>query len=159
MRFSYFAVLMLATACRAAPPEMTEGEIAQIEAEVMAFAGTHIKAFMDLDADQLMDLWVDGNISSVSFSERIVGAEDMMAFYDNLVSGWAETRMEWLPGSVVDVLSPDWALFQGTTEQATTNLEGVSFVQHVHFTDLLKKVDGEWKIQRNHVSGGVVAGG
>lgn len=142
-----------------APPEMTEADRARIEAEVMAFADSHIQAFMALDAERLMDFWIAGDISSVSFAQRIVGADDMRAFYESLVSSWAETQMEWLPGSTVDVLSPDLALFQGTTRQATTNQEGESFVQHVHFTDLLEKVDNSWKIRRNHVSGGVVTEG
>ena len=31
--------------------------------------------------------------------------------------------------------------------------------QHVHHTNFLKKTDGSWKIQRSHVSGGVVPEG
>jgi ketosteroid isomerase-like protein len=135
---------------------MTETQIAQIEAEVMAFEENKLPAFMALDADRLMGLWVGGDISSVSFAERIVGLEAMRTFYEQLVASWAETRMEWMPGSVVDVIAPDLALFQGTARQATTNEDGVSYVQNVHFTDFLKKVEGEWRIQRNHVSGGVV---
>jgi ketosteroid isomerase-like protein len=143
-----------------APPEMTEAEIAQIEGEVMAFEEGKPAAFSTLDPDRLMELWADAEISSVSFGEdRIIGHEAMQAFYENLLPTWAETQMEWLPGSTIQVLSPELALFQGTVRQATTNQEGVSYVQHVHFTDLLRKMDGEWKIQRNHVSGRVVPEG
>ena len=50
--------------------EMTEAQIAQIEAEVMAFEESKLPAFAALDADRLMGLWTDGNISSVSFARR-----------------------------------------------------------------------------------------
>ena len=66
---------------------------------------------------------------------------------------------EWLPGSVVDVISPSMALFQGTVTSDVTMPDGEAFVQHVHHTILLAKVDGSWKIQRRHVSGGVVTDG
>jgi ketosteroid isomerase-like protein len=142
-----------------APTQMTEAEIAQIEAEVMAFAEDHLATFEALDADRLTGYWVEGNITSVSFAERIVGPEEMAAFYENLVGGWATNDGEWLPGSVVDVISTDMALFQGTARQETTTPEGGSRLMNLHFTHFLKKIDGTWKIQRNHVSGGVVTDG
>ena len=142
-----------------APVEMTEAEVAQVEAEVMAFAEDHLSAFEALDADRLTGYWVQDNVTSVSFAERIVGLEDMALFYENLVARWASNEMEWLPGSVVDVIASDVALFQGTARQATTSPEGESQVMEVHFTHFLRKMDGTWKIQRNHVSGGVVTDG
>jgi ketosteroid isomerase-like protein len=130
-----------------APTQMTEAEIAQIEAEVMAFAEDHLATFEALDADRLTGYWVEGNITSVSFAERIVGPEEMAAFYENLVGGWATNDGEWLPGSVVEA------------RQETTTPEGGSRLMNLHFTHFLKKIDGTWKIQRNHVSGGVVTDG
>ena len=157
--FLAVAVLCFA-ACQAPPAEMTEAEIAQIEAEVTAFQEGKAEAYSTLDPDQVMALWADGEISQVSFGlDRIIGQEEMQAFFENLLSTWTESQMAWLPGSTIEVLSPDLALFQGTVRHATTNQEGVSRVQHVHFTDLLRKMDGEWKIQRNHVSGRVVPEG
>jgi ketosteroid isomerase-like protein len=155
-----FSVLLFVTACQTPPAEMTEAEIAQIETEVMAFEESKAAAFSTLDPDRLMELWADGEISSVSFGEdRIVGRGEMQAFYENLLPNWAETKLEWLPESTIDVLAPDLVLFQGTARQATTNQEGSSYVQHVHFTELLRKMDGEWKIRRNHVSGRVIPEG
>ena len=152
-----FAVLLLVTACQAPPAEMTEAEIAQIEAEVMAFEESKAAAFSTLDPDRLMEFWADGDISTLNFGEdRIIGQEGLRAFYENLLPSWAETQMSWLPGCTIDVLSPELALFQGTVRQPITNQEGVSYVEQVNFTELLRNIDGEWKIQRSHASGRVV---
>jgi len=135
--------------------EMTEAEIAQIEAEVMQFAEAHLSAFGELDAEVLTSFWLEDNISSVSFAERMVGTEETSIFFDGLVASWQQTNSEWQPGSIVDVISPTMALFQGTSRQEVAFSDGRELVQRIHFTHFLKKVDGEWKIQRNHVSGGV----
>jgi len=143
------------TAPADAPAEMTEAEIAQIEAEVLEFAEAHLSAFGELDADLLMSFWLEDNISSVSFVQRMAGTEEMSAFFDGLVASWQQTNAEWQPGSIVDVISPTMALFQGTSRQEVAFSDGRELVQRVHFTHFLRKVQGEWRIQRNHVSGGV----
>jgi len=157
------ALLYVATVPTATPEmaeaEITEAELAQIEAEVMAFAEDHLTAFEELSSDRLMGFWAEGSISSVSFNQRVVGSEEMVPFYENLVTLWTTTEMEWLPGMVVDVISPDVALFQGTARQATTTAEGENELMTVHFTHLLKKVNGSWRIHRNHVSGGAITEG
>ena len=135
--------------------EMTEAEIAQIEAEVLGFADAHLAAFGQLDAGLLLSYWMEDNISSVSFAQRMVGTEETSTFFDGLVASWQQTTSEWQPGSIVDVISPTLALFQGTSRQEVTLSDGGELVQRIHFTHFLKKIDGEWKIQRNHVSGGV----
>lgn len=152
------AVLLLVSACQAPPSQMTDAEKAQIEAEVSEWAEGFLAAFGELNPDRLMRLWVGENISSVSGGLRLTSAAELDGFYQNLVAGWASVEMEWLPGAVVDVLSPDIALFQGTARQVAVDPEGVRGVGDVHFTNLLKKVEGAWKIQRNHVSWIVVSG-
>jgi ketosteroid isomerase-like protein len=148
------------TTSSTAPPEMTDAEIAQIEAEVMAFEERKAAAFSTLDPDRLMDFWADGEISLFNFDQdRYVGQEEIRAFYEDLFGTWAQTQMEWLPGSTIDVLSPDLALFLGSVRQPLTYQEGGNYVAYVHFTDLLRKIDGEWKTQRSHASGRVVREG
>jgi len=145
---------------REAPPAgMTEAEIAQVEAEVMDWAEDLSTAYEQLSRDRLAGYWLQENVSSVSFAERAVGLEEIAAIIQNLMANRASIDQEWLPGSVVDVLSPTMALFQGTMRSSVTTPDGNAFVQRVHHTILLKKVDGSWKIQRSHVSGGVVQEG
>jgi len=154
--FGAGALLFIASEPRVVQHEMTPAEIAQIEAEVMAFSDDWAAAFNEMNADRLAAYWVQENVSSVSFADRRVGIEEISAAYPDLFSGRVSTNQEWLPGRVVDVLSPTAALFHGTVRSEITPSEGDAFVQHVHFTHLLRKVDGTWKLQRNHVSGGVV---
>ena len=91
--------------------EMTEAEIAQIEAEVLGFADAHLSAFGQLDADLLLSYWMEDNISSVSFAQRMVGTEETSTFFDGLVASWQQTSSEWQPGSIVDVnLSDDGSI-------------------------------------------------
>ena len=112
-----------------------------------------------MNADRLTDYWLQDNVSSVSFAERDVGLEEIAARYQYLISTRTSIDQEWMPGSVVDVISPTMALFQGTMRSSVTTPDGNAFVQHVHHTLLLKRADGSWKIQRGHVSGGVVQEG
>jgi len=133
--------LVLLVGCQAPPAEMTEAEIAQIEAEVMEFADTHLAAFSELDTDLLLSFWMDDDISSVSFAQRAVGTGELSAFFDGLVASWQQTESAWQPGSIVDVISPTMALFQGTNRQDVSFTDGRELVQRIHFTHFLKKIN------------------
>ncbi len=141
-----------------APPEKTEDEIAQIQAEVIAFEEDRVDAFEERSANRLLEGWYDHDVFEVSFAERLAGRKETGAFYEELASRWASVEMEWMPGSTVDVISPTVALFQGTARFATTNPAGGSALQNLHIAQFLRKVDGIWKIQLEHASGGVIAG-
>lgn len=147
-------ILSLVAACQTTPPEMTTADRTQVEAEVNEWAEGFLAAFADLNPDQMMSFWIQDGVSSVSFARRMTSSAEMADFYHGLLSGWTSSQAEWMPGIVIDVISPTTALFQGSSRQATTNPEGVGLVQLIHFTHYLKKVDGAWKIQMNHVSGG-----
>ena len=148
------AILSLVASCQTTTPEMTSADRAQVEAEVNEWADGFLAAFADLNPDKMTSFWTQDGISSVSFARRMTSSAEMADFYDGLLSGWTSSQAEWMPGIVIDVISPTTAVFQGSSRQATTNSEGVSLVQLIHFTHYLKKVDGAWKIQMNHVSGG-----
>ena len=49
-----FAVMLLVAACQTAPPEMTEAEIAQIEAEVMEAMEASVDGWRQGSAERIM---------------------------------------------------------------------------------------------------------
>ncbi len=107
------AVLLLVFACQAPPPaEMTEAEIAQIEAEVMQFS----EAWMDvwakndceagavfLHPDNLSFLWSGQALNRAEWLEACI---PIVANRESFSGSWTETS--------VQVLSRDAAVFVGT---------------------------------------------
>ena len=126
----------------------------RVEAEVMAWMEDYLAQYTDLDPDPLLDAWLQEDCSSVSFAEKAVTRQELEAQVNGVLDGWEAVRLELLPGSVVDVISADMAVFQGTARQDFTPKGGEPGVWRIHFTFFLNKVNGEWKIKRNHVSGG-----
>lgn len=108
------AVLMFIAACQTAPPEMTEAETSQIEAEVMQLADGWIEAWKDMDTDcenaeALLhpDYWVRipaGEVRDVSeFPDYCASSTATRAGYSG---DWTDKK--------VRVISPDAAVFIGT---------------------------------------------
>mgnify|MGYP001828313569 CR=1 FL=1 len=154
--FAAVACLMLVTACQAPPPpEMTEAEIAQIETEVMEWMGSHVRDYAELNPELLLGAWNAEDCSSTRFADRSTNRQELEAQVRRVLGGWASVNIELLPGSVVDVISPSMAVFQGTGRQEYTPQGGQPGLYRVHFTYFLEKNTGDWKIRRNHVSGGV----
>ena len=54
---SAFAVLLLFAACQTGPPEMTEAEIAQIEAEVLVAMEANFEGWRQSDVAMIMEGW------------------------------------------------------------------------------------------------------
>mgnify|MGYP001822653937 CR=1 FL=1 len=109
------AVLMLVAACQAPPAEMTEAEIAQIEAEVMQFADDWMDAWKDMESDcetaEAMlhpDHWVriTGSAEVRDISDWPDFCARSTATRAGFSGDWTETK--------VRVISPDAAVFIGT---------------------------------------------
>ena len=107
-----FFVLLLVTACQTAPPEMTEAEIAQVEANVLEAIEATFEAWRQLDVEGIMEGWHPTATSWASgarlrdFGWLTESNRGIAENYTKWEGGWLETS--------VTVLNPDAALFQGT---------------------------------------------
>lgn len=124
------SLLMLVAACQTAPPEMTEVELAQIEAEVMAWA------------EGWMDGWNTGTpedrcaaAQALVHPDHVVyltgGAPWKKADYFDYCMGvqqnWKSHEGAWTETDV-RVLSPDAAVFLGRTETTWVRADDTIFV-------------------------------
>jgi len=120
------AVLLLLAACQTAPPEMTEAEIAQIEAEVTEWAET------------LLDGWGPGTteercaaLQALAHPDHVVwlrGGEPRGpdAFFEYCMANqanWVSYTGEWTDTDV-RVLSPDAVIFIGRTSGTWVHTDG-----------------------------------
>ena len=144
MRFAALAVLLLATACQTAPPEMTEAEIAQIEAEVMEAMEEYFEGWRVLDIEMAMPFtetaswsWSSVPLDYASVRERTEASHAGLESYEG---GWAETKIR--------VLTPDAAVFQGVYGGTLTFTSGVieHWPDNVTQTNLVERTEGGWKI-------------
>jgi ketosteroid isomerase-like protein len=127
------------------PPEMTGAEIAQIQTEVEAMADQMMTAFNNLDTEAATALFdpssMDGNDGSsyyANYDEWVAHVQDLFGRFQELSSEWTSRR--------VDVLAPDVALFVGQNEARVTQTDGSEYTIHGYMTDVVRKIDGAWKI-------------
>ena len=135
----------------ATSPEMTETEIAQIEAEVNQVL------------DDLMAAWnaedLEGSLAPFDSEELLVRwAADIddgpQAFRARMVDIW-ERALEWEGDwdyRHVKVISPTSALFIGSYEVTVSFAGGNTRSWHPEWTSLLERTDSGWRIiLANHV--------
>ncbi len=106
-----FALLSL-RATPIAPPEMTEAEIAQIEAEVMALMQEFVDGFNELDMAMATATFHPDH-TTLTIGGEIVNKSG----YREILDGWVGDKESW-QGSWLEtnvrVLSPSAAVFTGT---------------------------------------------
>ena len=127
-----------------APPEMTEAEVAQIEAEVAVVGDQLMTAMNNLDVEALSALYDpssmhgnDGSVYYASYDEWVAHLEQLFGSFEEMSSEWTNTR--------VDVLAADAALFVGQSDATLKRTEqGESRKGYV--TLVFRNTDGVWKI-------------
>jgi len=129
----------------APPAEMTEAEIAQIEAEVSAIADQMMTALSNLDMsfseahyDPATMHGNDGTAYFATYEEWVAHNEELVGRFEELDADWTNTR--------VDVLAPDVALFVGQNSVDATQVSGARTNIQGYITLVLKKSEGDWKI-------------
>jgi len=141
-----FAVLLLVAACQTAPPEMTEAEQAQIEAEVMEVMERAMEGIRQLDVDMIMSTVHPTDLGWVWSS--VPRGHDRVR---ELWTGWIEDREafdgEWAE-TTVKVFSPDAAAFQGIWGGTISNKSGriVRYPDNASWTAVLERTPDGWKI-------------
>jgi hypothetical protein len=130
----------------AAPAEMTEAEIAQIEAEVGAAVSAFIQAVLQLDADEAMEFWAD--------TERFALAGDgvLVSDFDEWAPGYRENYDNFVEALYFEpsdpqilVLSPDAASYSMAFEWSLINTEGDTINSHGSWLYVMKYIDGRWR--------------
>jgi uncharacterized protein (TIGR02246 family) len=137
-----------------APPEMTEAEIAQIEAEVEAAtnewwavwsAGEDYDRFVAIYADDPDVHWISDGVPYFGRAEMDANFRPAM---ENM-RGQENTRVEWR----TIVIAPDVAYTVRINDIVQTDLAGISGPT-VRYAETLVwvKRDGEWKVLFGHGS-------
>lgn len=144
-KLALFAVLSLA-ACQSGIPELTEAEIAQIEAEVLEVVEANFEGWRQGDVDIIMATfhptatsWVAGSVPR-DFSRVTEWVTNFSTNYESWEGGWTETE--------VKVLSREAALFQGHYSCTTTRNDGrvLYWPGNASWTNLLERTEDGWKI-------------
>ena len=137
----------------AAPPaEMTQAEIAQIEAAVTAVADECVTAMNNLDLEAMAALYDpasmhgnDGANYYATFDEWMTHLHELFGSFEELDSEWTNTR--------VDVLAPDAALFVGQSDWTVKRAERADSRVEGYITWVMRNLDGAWKITHQASTG------
>ena len=143
---SSVCLLLLLGACAgepAPPPEMTNAERGQIQAEVLAWADQFLDAATNLDAqgvaalfDQADGHFMDGGTYRSNWQDFLTGTQELYGTWESWEGAWDTRR--------VDVLAPDVALLVGETSGVLQYPDGGEFDFRTYFSFVLRKKDGVW---------------
>jgi hypothetical protein len=127
-----------------APPEMTEAEIAQIEADARAVGDQWLAAVNSINTGAFLDLFDSADTYAVdgayyaSYEEWVGRIRRLFSTWESVDWAWGETRVE--------VFAPDAAMFVGQTEGTRTRTNGETSNADVGVTLLVRKIGRVWKI-------------
>ena len=142
-----FAVLLLVAACQSAPPEMTEAEIAQIEAdaiqEIQSRTDDFWEAVLSGDAETVASFWTS-NALILEPGIRVAGDEIPTfleeAFASATYTAYDEEVLDWfIHGDVAYSISSYDETFQVDGQEIM--VRNYAFIRW-------EKVDGTWMIHR-----------
>jgi len=129
-----------------APPEMSEAERAQIEAEVTEAANGFLDSFRTMDAEVVGEWFHPTETSFVwggTINDRAGMIEHLRSFMENFESwdgAWVETQ--------VQALNPDAAMFQGEFGSTIHYANGqvLRWPGNANFTMLMERTPEGWKV-------------
>jgi ketosteroid isomerase-like protein len=138
--------LVLLVGCQAPPAEMTEAEIAQIEAEVLQAAEDWFDGFRQHDLDILMAGYHPTE-TSFAGSRAPRDYATVQESWGNQFEDVVKYDLEWTE-TVVKVLSHEAAMFQGYYDATGTYADGriLRWPGNVSFTVLMERTPDGWKI-------------
>jgi hypothetical protein len=139
-----FAVLLFMAGCQAAPPELTEAEIAQIEAEVLQVMQVFMEGFNEHDPGKIATT-LHPDLPAILYAGRIW----TRAEFPEGVAPWFEAREayqgEWIETDV-RVLSRDLAVFQASYRGTTKLTDGRTFhYPHSSSMALFERTSEGWR--------------
>ena len=149
MRLAAFAVLVLVAACQAPPAEMTEAEIAQIEAEVREQLTNRLdeygRALGAGDAQAVMSLWTsDARMWQQGWNGT---AEDLAAFLEEDFPSMTYSGLSMEPLDLFVHGDVAYFIYEYSGTIQTEGQEPESMINNC-FTRF-EKEDGVWKFDRD----------
>ncbi len=146
-RLAAVALLTIPAACQAPPTEMTEAEIAQIEAEVMATSDRLIDSWNAYDAEAFFGVY---HPEKVSFAWGARVWKDHEALSDGWREVWSSgdsISVSWVERTV-QVLDDEAAIFQGSTDLTVYYKNGriMHYPGTAHWTGLFEPAADGWKM-------------
>ena len=148
-------LLFALTSCAgepAPPPEMTNAERGQIQAEVQAWADHWLEAATNLDANGAAALFDQADGHFMDGTSYRPTWQIFLTETQNLYSGWESWESQW-DTRRIDVLAYDAALFVGEASGLLRYPDGREFDFGTHFSFVLRKKDGIWKGLFGQVAG------
>lgn len=141
------ALLALLFACQAPPAEMTEAEIAQIEAEVMEAADLLITGWNGNDLDLFLTMFHPTKVSH-AWGSRVYKNHGELS--QQWMSAWEtgdSVRISWTTRDV-QVLTDQAAMFQGSTDLLLYYTDGriLHYPGTAHWTGLFEPSEAGWKM-------------
>ena len=136
-----------------APPssEITEAQIAEIEAEVLDWSDQWLEAGTNLDSEGVAALldqddghFVSGAAYRATWAEYLAGSQEVYGSLKEWGGEWDARR--------VDILGPGVALLTGQATGPWTLADGSRFTNRVRFTMVVREIEGVWKALYGHIS-------
>jgi len=138
------AVLFLVVACQAPPPEMTEAERTQIEADVAAVMQQFMEGFNELNLEKINQT-MHPDLMSFPLGGRLVNKSEYREYLDEWVADKESWKGSWHEMRV-RVLSPNAAVFTGTYSDTIRYLDGqVRFYPQGAWVTLVERTPEGWK--------------
>ena len=137
-------VLSLLYACQTAPPEMTEAERAQIEAEVSGMANRLMDLWNTGDWETHLSLY-DSEALNMLWGPTLLDTHESFAEFMGFIENYPGWEGGW-DNTFVKVLGPNSALFRGRYHTTLTDLEGVKTFWRPHWTALVERRADGWKM-------------
>ena len=144
--------LLLAVPFQISGQEMTEEQVAKIEAEVMSWTDQWIESSRGQDAEAVATLLDPEEARYVVNSTFHSGLDDCRDALETLYQGWNTWAGEWR-GRSVEVLGPEVAFLIGEVSGPLTLVDGTEGVNQVRLSFLLRKRQQGWKAVYVHGSG------
>jgi len=139
------AALLLLVACQTPPPELTQAEVAQIEADVMEVALSMHEGFRALDAEAVATVFHPTE-SGFDWNGQIYNGTDIVAPLARNFENRVADEREWVDMRV-KVISRNVALFLGSAQATMQQTSGeiIRYPGNLYFSLLFERTNEGWK--------------
>jgi len=141
------AGLVLLVGCQAPPADMTEAEIAQIEAEVMEASDYLIDGWNAHDAETFLTMFHPTKVSHAWGGRVWTNHSELSEEWVSVMETTDSVKISWTDRNV-RVLTDQTAMFQGSTELTIYYTDGriVRYPGTAHWTGLFEPSEAGWKM-------------
>lgn len=155
MRRHRLLPVVLLAACQASVPPLTDGERAEIQADVRSALDTFVAGGNALDVDMVMSLAAP-DIEVVDFAQHFRGTDAVRAGWSDLFDNFQSWEAAW-DDLRIDVAGPDLALFTGQFTLSRRFHDGrlQESNPYIYFSGRFQLGANGWMLTFGHLSGSV----